>query len=113
MSWALYLLLTGKLVQVPDVLYHAPIIDLFNYFQKELVEDPNWAITPAGMDYNHYGYNYILKEEARHFACLAYNMIHSEQLVEVPICYQRPQTNLPLITYTPEPMTDSLPVLPL
>ncbi|PBK91257.1 hypothetical protein ARMGADRAFT_1082063 [Armillaria gallica] len=79
MSQALYLLSTGKLVQIPEVLFCAPLLDLFNHFLNKLVEDPNWAITPAGMDYTHYRYSYILKEEARHFACITYNMIHQEQ----------------------------------
>ncbi len=78
MQQALYLLATGKLAQVPKILYHAPLLNLFNHFLKELLEDPNWAITPVGMDYDHYRYEYILKEEARHFACLAYNMIHQQ-----------------------------------
>ncbi len=109
---ALYLLLTGKLVQIPKALHRLPLLDLFNHFWKELLEDPNWAITPAGLDYAHYGYEYILKEEARHFACLAYNMIHQEQPIKVPARYQRPQIGLPPITYTPEPMSDSPPVPP-
>ncbi len=87
-TWALYLLSTGKLVQVPAILTHATLGDLFNHFQKELLEDPDWAITPAGMDYGYYGYNYILKEEAAHFACTAYNMIHHDRRVEVPGRYQ-------------------------
>ena len=58
--------------------------DLFNHFQKELLEDPDWKRTPAGMDYAAYGMNYILKEEAMHFACLAYNMIHPDHQIEIP-----------------------------
>ncbi len=87
-SHALYLLVTGKLARIPDILYHAPLIDLFNHFLEELVADQDWARTPAGLDYNHYGYSYILKEEARHFACHAYNMIHPDQPIEVPTRYQ-------------------------
>ncbi|PBK85901.1 hypothetical protein ARMGADRAFT_1086932 [Armillaria gallica] len=68
---ALYLLSMGELTTVPEILFRAPIIDLFNHFTRELVEDPNWAVTPAGIDYTHYGYSYILKEEARHFTCVA------------------------------------------
>ncbi len=64
------------------------------------------------MDYGHYGMNYILKEEAAHFACTAYNMIHHDRQVEVPARYQRPQIDLPPITYTPEPMDDEPPVPP-
>ncbi|PBK84822.1 hypothetical protein ARMGADRAFT_1087984 [Armillaria gallica] len=62
----LYLLSTGKLTAIPEILFCAPLIDLFNHFVKELVEDPDWARTPAEIDYTHYGYSYILKEEARH-----------------------------------------------
>ncbi len=109
---ALYLLSTGKLVQIPAILLHASLADLFNHFQKELLEDPNWAITPAGIDYDRYGMNYILREEASHFACTAYNMIHHDIQVEVPARYQRPQIDLPPITYTPEPMDNEPPVVP-
>ncbi len=35
----------GKLVQIPAVLIHVSLGDLFNHFQKELLEDPDWAIT--------------------------------------------------------------------
>ncbi len=89
---ALYLLSTGKLVQIPAVLIRASLGDLFNHFQKELLEDPNWAITLAGMDYSHYGMNYILKEEAAHFACTTYNMIHHDHQVEVPTRYNDPRS---------------------
>ncbi|PBK79798.1 hypothetical protein ARMGADRAFT_1092766 [Armillaria gallica] len=84
LAWAFYLLSMGKLTAIPEILFHAPLIDLFNHFICELVEDPDWAVTPAGMDYTHYRYSYILKEEARHFACIAFNMIHQEQTIEVP-----------------------------
>ncbi len=109
---AFYLLSTGKLVQVPSILIRVTLGDLFNHFQKELLEDPDWAVTPAGMDYSYYGYNYILEEEATHFACTAYNMIHHNHCIEVPARYQRPQTDLPPITFTPEPMDDEPPVPP-
>ncbi|PBL03036.1 hypothetical protein ARMGADRAFT_1069602 [Armillaria gallica] len=85
---ALYLLSTGKLARIPDILSHAPLIDLFNHFLKELAEDPHWAITPAGMDYDHFGYEYIIKEEARHFACQAYNMIHPDVSIQILTRYQ-------------------------
>ncbi len=111
-AWALYLLSTGKLVQTPAILSRATLGDLFNHFQKELLEDPNWAKTPAGMDYGYYGMNYILKEEAVHFTCTAYNMIHHDRQVEVPARYQRPQIDLPPIVYTLEPMEDKPPVPP-
>ncbi|PBK82656.1 hypothetical protein ARMGADRAFT_1090105 [Armillaria gallica] len=84
---ALYLLSMGKLTTVPEILHRAPIIDLFNHFIRKLVEDPDWAGTPAGVDYTHYRYSYILKEEARHFACVAWNMVHPECRVEVPDRY--------------------------
>ncbi len=90
----------------------ASLGDLFNHFWKELLEDPDWAVTPAGMDYGHYGMNYILKEEASHFACTAYNMIHPDRPIEVPARYQRPQIDLPPLVDTPEPMTDEPPVPP-
>ncbi len=111
-SQALYLLATGKLAGIPDILSRVPIIDLFNHFLKELVADQDWARTPAGIDYSHYGYSYILKEEARHFACQAYNMIHLDHPVQVPAHYQCPQIDLPPMTFTPEPMTDEPPVPP-
>ncbi len=111
-SWALYLLATGKLVRIPNILSHVPLIDLFNHFLEELVADQDWARTPAGIDYTHYGYSYILKEEARDFACQAYNMIHQDCPIQVPARYQRPQIDLPPITYTPEPMADEPPVPP-
>ncbi|PBK87923.1 hypothetical protein ARMGADRAFT_1085258 [Armillaria gallica] len=101
---ALYLLLTGKLTSVPEILFRASIINLFNHFARKLVEDPDWATTPAGIDYTRYGYSYILKEEARHFACVAWNMIHQEQHVEVPARYQRPLPDISSVTTTPEPM---------
>ncbi|PBK92249.1 hypothetical protein ARMGADRAFT_1081027 [Armillaria gallica] len=104
LGWALYLLSTGRLTAVPEVLHHAPILDLFNHFIQELVEDPNWAETPAGLDYTHYGYSYILKEEARHFACITWNMLHQEQRVEVPACYRWPSPDISLIATTPKPM---------
>ncbi len=109
---ALYLLATGKLVQIPNILLHATLVELFNHFKEELVADQDWARTPAGMDYNHYGYGYILKEEAIHFTCHAYNMIHLDHLAQVPARYQWPQIDLPPITYTPEPMEDEPPVSP-
>ncbi len=109
---ALYLLSTGKLVQIPAVLLRVSLGDLFDHFQKELMEDPDWAVTLAGMDYSHYGMSYILKEEASHFACTAYNMIHRDIQVEVLARYQRPQIDLPPVTYTPEPMDDEPPVPP-
>ncbi|PBK90630.1 hypothetical protein ARMGADRAFT_1082355 [Armillaria gallica] len=101
---ALYLLSMGKLTAVPEILFRAPIIDLFNHFAHELVEDPDWAVTLAGIDYTHYGYSYILKEEARHFACVAWNMTHQEQHVEVPARYRRPLPDISSVTTTPEPM---------
>ncbi len=85
---ALYLLATGKLVQIPNVLLCAPLEELFNHFKGELVADLDWARTPAGIDYNYYGYSYILNEEATHFACQAYNMIHRNHLIQVPARYQ-------------------------
>ncbi|PBK88172.1 hypothetical protein ARMGADRAFT_1084826 [Armillaria gallica] len=109
---ALYLLSTGKLTEIPEILFHAPLLDLFNHFLKELIEDPHWVITPAGMDYTHYGYEYILKEEARHFTCIAYNMIHQEQSIEVPTRYQWLQVDLSSVATTLEPMNNSLPVPP-
>ncbi len=39
-------------------------------------------------------------------------MIHHDRRIEVPARYQRPQIDLPPITYTPEPMEDELPVPP-
>ncbi|PBK82712.1 hypothetical protein ARMGADRAFT_1090035 [Armillaria gallica] len=54
--------------------------------------------------------SYILKEEARHFTCQAYNMIHPDHPIEVPAQYQRPQVDLPPMGYTPEPMADKPPV---
>ncbi len=81
-AWALYLLATGKLVQVPDVLFNATLDIVFNHFKEELVADQDWARTPAGLDYAHYGYGYILNEEALHFACHAYNKIHSDHPVK-------------------------------
>ncbi len=94
------------------MLAHAPLIDLFNHFLKELVADQDWARTPAGIDYSYYGYDYILKEEARHFACQAYNMIHQDHPINVPDCYQQPQLDLPRLIDTPEPMADEPPVPP-
>ncbi len=85
---ALYLLSTGKLVQVPAVLLHATLKDLCNHFQKELLEDPDWAVTPAGMDYSYFQKGYILREETLHFACTAYNMIHPNRQIEIPARYQ-------------------------
>ncbi len=64
------------------------------------------------MDYAYYGMNYILKEEAIHFACTAYNMIHRNHQVEIPARYQRPQIDLPPITYTLELMDNKPPVPP-
>lgn len=110
-SQALYLLVTGKLVQIPDVLARVPLINLFNYFLEELVADQDWARTPAGIDYAYYGYDYILKEEARHFTCQAYNMIHLDDPVQIPTHYQRPQIVLPSLFDTPEPMADE-PLVP-
>ncbi len=109
-SRALYLLATGKLTRIPDVLCLAPLIDLFNHFLDELVVDQDWARTPAGINYTHYGYGYILKEEARHFTCYAYNMIHLDQPIKVPTRYQEPEIDLHPIVYTPEPMQDEPPV---
>ncbi len=110
---ALYLLSTGKLVQIPNALICVSLGDLFNHFWKELLEDPNWAITPAGMDYSFYRMDYILKEEASHFACTAYNMIHRDHQVEVPARYQRPQIDLPPLVDTPELMEDEPRCLPM
>ncbi|PBK81146.1 hypothetical protein ARMGADRAFT_1091577 [Armillaria gallica] len=112
LSWTLYLLSTGKLTTIPEALFHVPLLDLFNHFMTELVEDPDWAVTPAGMDYTHYGYSYILKEEARHFACITFNMIHQEQTVEVPARYRRPSPDISSVATTPEPMADSPSVPP-
>ncbi len=74
--------------------------------------DQDWAQTPARLDYTHYRYSYILKEEARHFACQAYNMIHQDHPVQVPTHYQQPWIDLPLVTFTPELMADEPLVLP-
>ncbi len=38
-SWALYLLATGKLARIPDILSRVPLIDLFNHLLEELVVD--------------------------------------------------------------------------
>ncbi len=111
-SWALYLLATGKLARIPDILHCAPLINLFNHFLEELVADQDWAKTLASINYAYYGYSYILKEEARHFACQAYNMIHQDRSIQVPACYQRPQIDLPPMTFTPEPMLNE-PLVPL
>lgn len=54
---ALYLLSTGKLVCVPCVLVDATLEELFEHFREELLADPDWARTPAGIDYAHYGYS--------------------------------------------------------
>ncbi len=54
-SWALYLLATGKLARIPNILSRVPLIDLFNHFLEELVADQDWARTPARIDYTHYG----------------------------------------------------------
>ncbi len=107
---ALYLLATGKLVHIPDVLLLAPFELLFNHFKEELVADPDWTRTLARIDYAYYGYKYILNTEANHFASQAYNMIHQDLPIQVPACYQRPQIDLPPITYTLEPMDDKHPV---
>ncbi len=107
---ALYLLATGKLVQIPDILSNATLDELFNHFKEELVVDQDWARTLAGLDYAHYGYSYIINEEALHFACHAYNMIHSDHPVSIPDHYQHPEIYLPPITYTPEPMEDEPPI---
>ncbi|PBK91055.1 hypothetical protein ARMGADRAFT_1082284 [Armillaria gallica] len=103
---ALYLLSTGKLTTVPEILFRASTIDLFNHFARKLVEDPDWASTPAGIDYTHYGYSYILKEEARHFACVTWNMIHLEQTIKVLPRYQRPSPDISSVATTPEPGED-------
>ncbi len=110
-TWALYLLATGKLVQVPNILLCASLEELFNHFKEELVVDQDWARTLARIDYTHYGYSYILKEEAVHFACQAYNMIHPDHPVQIPDRYQCTKIDLPPISYTPEPMADEPPVL--
>ncbi len=78
----------GKLVQIPAVLLHATLKDLCNHFQKELLEDPDWAVTPAGMDYNYFQKDYILREETLHFACTTYNMIHPDRQIGIPARYQ-------------------------
>ncbi len=109
---ALYLLATGKLVQIPDILLRVPLDELFNHFKEELVADQDWTRTPAGMNYAHYGYSYILNEEALHFACHAHNMIHPNQPIQIPECYRRPKVVYPPITDTPEPMEDE-PLVPL
>ncbi len=109
---ALYLLSTGKLVQVPAILFYATLKDLCNHFQKELLEDPNWAVTPAGMDYSYFQKDYILREETLHFACTAYNMIHPDHQIEIPARYQRPQYDTTSTVGTPEPMDDEPPVPP-
>ncbi len=36
---ALYLLTTGKLVQIPNVLLNVTLLDLFNHFRNELIAD--------------------------------------------------------------------------
>ncbi|PBK91898.1 hypothetical protein ARMGADRAFT_1081309 [Armillaria gallica] len=64
------------------------------------------------MDYDHYRYEYIIKEEARHFVCQAYNMIHPNIPVQIPARYQRWQYKVPPLVDTPEPMQDSPPVPP-
>ncbi|PBK90271.1 hypothetical protein ARMGADRAFT_1083133 [Armillaria gallica] len=62
--------------------------------------------TPAGIDYTHYGYSYILKEEARHFACVAWNMTHPDQPIKVLPRYQRPSPDISSIFTTPKPGED-------
>ncbi len=94
------------------MLLHATLKDLCNHFQKELLEDPDWAVTPAGMDYNYFQKDYILREEILHFACTAYNMIHPDRRIEIPARYQQPQYDSPSTTDTPEPMADKPPVPP-
>ncbi len=102
----------GKLVQVPAVLLHVTLRDLCNHFQKELLEDADWAITPAEMDYSYFQKDYILREETLHFPCTAYNMIHPDRQIEIPARYQRPQYDTTSTVDTPEPMDDEPPVLP-
>ncbi|PBK90593.1 hypothetical protein ARMGADRAFT_1082851 [Armillaria gallica] len=51
---------------------------------------------------------YILKEEARHFACVAWNMIHPEQVIKVLPHYQRPSPGISSITTTPEPEEEDI-----
>ncbi len=109
---ALYLLSTGKLVQTPTVLLHATLKDLCNHFQKELLEDPDWAVTPAGKDYIYFQKDYILREEILHFACTAYNMIHPDRSIEIPARYQQPQYDTSSTVDTPEPMDDEPPIPP-
>ncbi|PBK79087.1 hypothetical protein ARMGADRAFT_1093471 [Armillaria gallica] len=105
---ALYLLSTGKLMVTPKILHNTSTMDLFNHFARELVEDPDWAETPARLDYTQYRYSYILMEKARHFACVAWNMIHPDRRIKVPTRYQRPSPGISSITTTPEPAGEDI-----
>ncbi len=80
LSRALYLLHTGKLVRMPEVLIHASYDDLFNHFTTKLLADPIWAETEAGYNYfytsnRNYNILWILEKEADKFATQAHCLI--------------------------------------
>ncbi len=83
---ALYLLLTGKLIRTLELLICASYDDLFNPFVHELLEDAAWVESEAGINYAHYWFDYILQEEAGHFACLTYNLIHPDDEPPGSVC---------------------------
>lgn len=114
---ALYHLSTGKLTWTPEILIQASYLDLFNHFVFKLLADPTWAEMEAGTDYFHYSNihipcQYILKGKAGWFTSQVYNLIHLDVPMREISPYQWPNIDLPLISYTPEPLPDELPVPP-
>ncbi len=68
LSRALYLLHTGKLVRMPEVLSNTSYDELFYHFMHELLADPAWAETDAEYDYFYWSNRnisvlYILEKE--------------------------------------------------
>ncbi len=83
LSRALYLLHTGKLVRMLEVLIHANYDNLFNHFTDELLVDPTWAETEGGYNYfymsnRNYNISWILEKEADRFTIQAHRLIHPD-----------------------------------
>ncbi len=116
LSRALYLLYTGKMVEIPEELFNTSYDILFTHFTNKLLADPTWAEMEAGYNYFYFSnrnlaISWILEKEADRFATQVYRLIHPNIQIRNISPYQRIKAEMPLPSNTPHPMPDE-PLVP-
>ncbi len=56
---AIRLFKIGKLIQIPEILFHTSFNKLFTYFAYELLSNPEWATTDARVEYFYFSQHHI------------------------------------------------------